>query len=240
MASRIYPSWFFLPPGESLRKNSPVYEIFIGEFYSPAKLRILIYQNSSAPLVSCKQAMPAGWFMDFPRDAGFKSRLRLGTNHRLKAHKLLSADYGIFICPPHLVAILPFVLLLGVIALAPFFFADWWGKHYPKVCGALASIVVAYYLLWLTRRAKCLAHDAGIYQLHRARWLVVCCLRRHSYRRGRRSNAAGERAFFAGGRGARKAARHHRRVYASNPAVDPDEQIPDHGSSHHIFHLHCF
>ncbi len=41
---------------------------------------------------------------------------------------------------------LPFALLLALIALAPFYFADWWGKHYPKVAGGLALLVVIYYL----------------------------------------------------------------------------------------------
>ncbi len=43
----------------------------------------------------------------------------------------------------------PFIALLAAIALAPLFFADWWGKHYPKVCGALAAVVVAYYIFGL-------------------------------------------------------------------------------------------
>src|SRR5450432_2380443 len=43
----------------------------------------------------------------------------------------------------------PFGLFLALIALAPFFFADFWGKHYPKVAGGLALVVIAYYLLVL-------------------------------------------------------------------------------------------
>ncbi|MGH7968806.1 MAG: sodium:proton antiporter, partial [Limisphaerales bacterium] len=45
--------------------------------------------------------------------------------------------------------ILPFVLLLAAIALAPFFFSGWWGKHYAKVAVALAGVVVLYYVLGL-------------------------------------------------------------------------------------------
>jgi Na+/H+ antiporter NhaD/arsenite permease-like protein len=44
---------------------------------------------------------------------------------------------------------LPFVALLTVIALAPLFFADWWGRHYPKVVGVLAGIVIVYYIVGL-------------------------------------------------------------------------------------------
>jgi len=41
---------------------------------------------------------------------------------------------------------LPFGLLLAAIALAPFFFSSWWGKHYAKVAFGLAGVVVLYYL----------------------------------------------------------------------------------------------
>ena len=45
--------------------------------------------------------------------------------------------------------ILPFGILLGMIALAPLFFLHWWEKHYPKVALALGAITVAYYLIGL-------------------------------------------------------------------------------------------
>ena len=45
--------------------------------------------------------------------------------------------------------ILPFVLLLGTIALAPLFVPDWWLRHYPKVALGLGAITLAYYLLVL-------------------------------------------------------------------------------------------
>ncbi len=45
--------------------------------------------------------------------------------------------------------ILPFGLLLGIIALAPLVAMDWWVKHYPKVAFALASVTLAYYLFGL-------------------------------------------------------------------------------------------
>jgi Na+/H+ antiporter NhaD/arsenite permease-like protein len=41
--------------------------------------------------------------------------------------------------------VLPFVLLLTLIALAPFFFSDWWSKHYTKVACGLAGLVLIYY-----------------------------------------------------------------------------------------------
>jgi MFS superfamily sulfate permease-like transporter len=45
--------------------------------------------------------------------------------------------------------ILPFALLLGLIALAPLLFAGWWTKHYPKVALALGAVTVADYLVGL-------------------------------------------------------------------------------------------
>lgn len=41
--------------------------------------------------------------------------------------------------------ILPFVLLLAAIALAPLFFAAWWGKHYPKVAALFGAVTLLYY-----------------------------------------------------------------------------------------------
>lgn len=53
--------------------------------------------------------------------------------------------------------ILPFILLLGTIALAPLFFADFWTKHYPKVAYGLGAITLIYYFFGLH------AHEAMIH-----------------------------------------------------------------------------
>jgi Na+/H+ antiporter NhaD/arsenite permease-like protein len=45
--------------------------------------------------------------------------------------------------------ILPFGVLLGMIALAPLLFGAWWLRHYPKVAFALAAIALAYYFFGL-------------------------------------------------------------------------------------------
>jgi Na+/H+ antiporter NhaD/arsenite permease-like protein len=50
--------------------------------------------------------------------------------------------------------ILPFVALLGLIALAPLWFAAWWEKHYPKVALALAAVTLAYYCFFLPPEAR--------------------------------------------------------------------------------------
>jgi len=45
--------------------------------------------------------------------------------------------------------ILPFVLLLGSIALGPFVIGDAWGRHYPKVALGLGVVTLCYYLFGL-------------------------------------------------------------------------------------------
>ncbi len=50
---------------------------------------------------------------------------------------------------PNLGMVVPFGALLGAMALAPVFFAEWWGKHYLKVTLALAAIPLIYYFVGL-------------------------------------------------------------------------------------------
>jgi Na+/H+ antiporter NhaD/arsenite permease-like protein len=50
---------------------------------------------------------------------------------------------------PSLFMVAPFGILLAAIALAPLFFAGWWGRHYQKVALALGAVVVVYYLFFL-------------------------------------------------------------------------------------------
>ncbi|HAA13056.1 MAG TPA: citrate transporter [Cytophagales bacterium] len=45
--------------------------------------------------------------------------------------------------------VIPFVVLLGMIATGPLFYEHFWHKHYPKVAIALAAIVVLYYIFGL-------------------------------------------------------------------------------------------
>ena len=45
--------------------------------------------------------------------------------------------------------IVPFGLLLGIIALAPLCFPAWWARHYPKVAYSLGAITLLYYLFGL-------------------------------------------------------------------------------------------
>jgi Na+/H+ antiporter NhaD/arsenite permease-like protein len=50
--------------------------------------------------------------------------------------------------------ILPFGVLLALIALAPLFFAGWWARHYPKVALGLGAITLIYYLFFLPGAAR--------------------------------------------------------------------------------------
>jgi len=45
--------------------------------------------------------------------------------------------------------ILPFAILLGMIALAPLLAGKWWAKQYPKVALALGAITLCYYVFGL-------------------------------------------------------------------------------------------
>jgi Na+/H+ antiporter NhaD/arsenite permease-like protein len=57
--------------------------------------------------------------------------------------------------------ILPFMLLLGAIAVVPLFAPGWWGKHYPKVALGLGVVTLGYYLFILKSSDRVLhvAHD---------------------------------------------------------------------------------
>ncbi len=56
---------------------------------------------------------------------------------------------------------LPFVLLLGAIAVAPFVDRRWWEHHYAKVSVVLGALIAAYYLFSLRDYARLLhvAHE---------------------------------------------------------------------------------
>src|SRR6266498_1205173 len=45
--------------------------------------------------------------------------------------------------------VLPFMVLLTVIALGPLLVPAWWGRHYPKVAFSLAAVTVIYYVFGL-------------------------------------------------------------------------------------------
>lgn len=62
--------------------------------------------------------------------------------------------------------ILPFVALLGMIALAPLFFSDWWSKHYPKVAVSLGAMTLCYYLFGFSGHESELAHDRVLEKTH--------------------------------------------------------------------------
>src|SRR5437588_9169324 len=59
--------------------------------------------------------------------------------------------------------ILPFVLLLTLMALAPLFFAKWWAQHFAKVVLCLALLPLAYY--WFGLQAAERVSQAAFYYL---------------------------------------------------------------------------
>src|SRR5882672_9354254 len=56
----------------------------------------------------------------------------------------------------------PFIALLAAIALAPVFFANWWGRHYGKVALGLGAITLLYYAGGLHAHSRTL-HTASEY-----------------------------------------------------------------------------
>src|SRR4051812_44795067 len=62
---------------------------------------------------------------------------------------------------PHPAMMLPFALLLGMIALAPLVVPRWWVRFYPAVALSLGCITLAYYLLFLPKEATATVLHAG-------------------------------------------------------------------------------
>jgi Na+/H+ antiporter NhaD/arsenite permease-like protein len=63
---------------------------------------------------------------------------------------------------PNAWMILPFGILLAMIAIGPLFFSNWWAKNYPKVAIGLAIITLSYYLVGL-RETHSVLHTAHEY-----------------------------------------------------------------------------
>jgi Na+/H+ antiporter NhaD/arsenite permease-like protein len=68
---------------------------------------------------------------------------------------------GEHVIAPNPWMILPFVLLLGAIAVTPLLAPGWWWRHYPKVALGLGAITLSYYLFILRTPERVLhvAHD---------------------------------------------------------------------------------
>ena len=58
--------------------------------------------------------------------------------------------------------VLPFGLLLGMLALVPLWAPDWWGRRYPWVALGFAALTVGYYLIGLRAGSRVL-HTAAEY-----------------------------------------------------------------------------
>jgi Na+/H+ antiporter NhaD/arsenite permease-like protein len=80
---------------------------------------------------------------------------------------LVSCNHAIFrrmgenIIAPNPWMILPFVLLLGAVAVAPLLAPAWWLRHYPKVALGLGAFTLGYYFFVLHASGRVLhvAHD---------------------------------------------------------------------------------
>ncbi len=69
------------------------------------------------------------------------------------------------LCQIHLL-LLPFVILLLMIATGPVFYKHFWEHHYPKIAIFLGLITVAYYLVVLGDSHSLLHTLNGISFLH--------------------------------------------------------------------------
>ncbi len=63
--------------------------------------------------------------------------LNIETTHAAIEHQL-----------PQTFMVVPFILLLLMIATGPLFYKHFWEHHYPKVSVILGAIVVAYYIFF--------------------------------------------------------------------------------------------
>lgn len=61
-------------------------------------------------------------------------------------HSEHSSEHNIFENPPSPYMVIPFIVLLLMIATGPLFYRHFWEHNYPKVSIALGSITVLYYL----------------------------------------------------------------------------------------------
>ena len=136
--------------------------------------------------------------------------------------------------------IAPFVVLLGLIALAPLLFMEWWLRHYPKVAVALGLITLVYYLGFLGGPATTtVLHTAHEYVSFIALIgsLFVVSGGIHITVKGEATPLATP-SSWSSGRRHRQPPRHHRRFHAADPAVAAHEQIPRHRPSCGLLHLH--
>ncbi len=67
-------------------------------------------------------------------------------NDQTKISQTEHSEHNIFENPPSPYMVIPFVVLLLMIATGPLFYRHFWEHHYPKVAITLGSITVFYYL----------------------------------------------------------------------------------------------
>ena len=124
---------------------------------------------------------------------------------------------------PNWPIMVPFVILLLAIALAPLIAQRHWERHYHKLCIALAGMVCLHYLFVVKESARVV--HAGIdyvtFMVVVGSFFVVAG---GIHLRVRSPSGAIRNTLFLFCRGAPgQSDRHHRRIDAANSAVDRDE-----------------
>ena len=138
---------------------------------------------------------------------------------------------------PNWPIMLPFVILLVAIALAPLIAQRHWERHYHKLCVAVAGIVCFYYLFIVKPVRARRSRGNRLCDLHGHRRFFLRYRRRNSFARqiAKRRDEKHSVPLCRGALG--QSNRHHRRIDAADPAVDRDEQRPRRADAYRVL---CF
>jgi len=118
-----------------LRSPAPV-RICAGVLIFNSAIRVIYYTYRVAELLSGLKR---------PEIAQLPEILRSRTRPAVRALLFAAAQ----MMNPGAWTVLPFIFLLSLIALAPLFFANWWGGHYGKVACGLGLLLILYYVVRL-------------------------------------------------------------------------------------------
>lgn len=134
--------------------------------------------------------------------------------------------------------IIPFGLLLGIIALAPLFVPAWWARHYSKVALSLGAVTLGYYLLALHQYHRAL-HVGYEYISFIALIgsLFVVSGGIHINVKGEATPRVNTLLLFLGAVLANLLGTTGASMLLDS-ALDSDEQVPHHGIPHRLLHLY--
>lgn len=74
-----------------------------------------------------------------------------------------AATHGVHAALPPAWLVIPFGILLIMIATGPLFYSHFWEHHYPKVAILLGAVVATYYLIWIDHGTISLLHTLEEY-----------------------------------------------------------------------------